>query len=184
MIIDWKTTSSYDHEDYFLTYELSPQLKTYYYALQYYMREYPETPLGRILQDNKGKWGAYIFGVFLSSTKEVEFKRSRLFWFPEKTMIQYEFFLSKLVGEIRGHYRMAKDDPSYLPFAEGSFNGSCTSERGAKCQFFKACAASEQQGGDDTLTWHVLRNNFIKREYNPLSFGGGKETEKQNETAV
>lgn len=175
VIPDWKTTSAYNPDDYFAGYKLTPQLKTYYFALDYYRENYPDSPIGRVLSDSKGQMGAFIFGAFLSSTKIVEFKRSELFWFTSEVMRVYKILLMELVAKI---VKQVAANNGALPLAEGSFNGSCVTYTGFKCKYFTACAAEVQQGGSEALVQHVLSKNFAKREYLPLSFGGGDNKPK------
>mgnify|MGYP003394161140 CR=1 FL=1 len=172
-IADWKTTASYDVEDYFLGYKLSPQLKTYYYLLDYYRRNYPSSPLGQLL--GQEQIGAFIYGAFLSAGAIVKFERSQLFWFNKQVMDDYEEQLQGLVIKIRANIN------AYLPSAEGSFNGTCVGPTGFKCKYFGACAAEAQMNGSSELVYHYLNSNFKKVDYKPLEFGGGNKNNKTKE---
>ncbi len=181
-IVDWKTTSAYNHEEYFTNYLMSPQLKTYYYALEYYRTNYPDKPIGRVLAECKGQMGAFIYGAFLSAGKIVEFKRSEIFWFNQEVMLEYERQLMSLVGKLVEFNRSGQTLEDSLPPAEGSFNGACVSPTGYKCRYFQACSAEVQMNGSPALVRHVLRQNFAQREYSPLDFGGGQKQTNEKQT--
>jgi len=170
---DWKTTRSYNFDEYFSVYKLSPQLKTYLWALLWYKKNYPNSPISNLLE-GRGQIGCFIFGAFLSAKEIVKFKRSEIFWYGEDSMLEFEHNLLNLVSKIKDTIRQ-----NILPIAEGSFNGSCVSYTGYKCKFFNACAAQTQLNSTPEIIKHVLSSSFIKREYRPLEFGGGS---KQNIT--
>ncbi len=183
---DWKTTTAYNQEEYFSTYLMSPQLKTYYYGLCYYRDNYPDSPIGQVLAECKGQMGAFIFGAFLSAGKIVEFKRSEPLWFNPGVMDTYRRQLQLLVSRIVDHHKESLIvGPDFLPLPEGSFNGACSTFTGLKCRYFRACSAEVQMNGSPALVRHVLRQNFAQREYNPLDFGGGqKQTNEKDNASV
>lgn len=173
-IADWKTTASWDVVEYFQGYKLSPQLKTYFYQLNYYRTHYRSSPIAQALGD--GQIGAFIYGAFLSAGDIVKFEKSEIFWFNKTVMEDYQHKLNLLVNKIR-----TAIECGVLPPADGSFNGSCVGNTGYKCKFFNACASEAQMNGSSALVYHYLNSNFKKTPYTPLDFGGGSK-QKQTES--
>lgn len=174
VIPDWKTTASYEQEEYFEGYKLSPQMLTYFYGLWWYLKHYPDSSISRVL---RGKaLAVFIFGAFLSAGKIVEFGKSPLLWFGEDDVLLFEKKLAELVDLVMDYATMLKDpaSPFSLPPPDGMLNGACVSPTGFKCKFFAACAArTSQGGGGDKMTRHILDSTFKKKEYKPFEFGGG-----------
>jgi len=185
-IADWKTTGSYDVEEYLEDYRLSPQMLTYFYILWWYLKYYPESTLSGLLKDKA--IAVFIYGAFLSAGKIVTFERSKLLWFGKEDVELFEKKLKELVETTKFILNYNKDFPGTLPAPDGMINGACVSPTGFKCKFFNACATRTNGGAGDTdkMTRHILDITFKKREYKPFEFGGGHaaksgETKTTNE---
>lgn len=163
---DYKTTSSWDTNGYFTQYELSTQLLTYKYAIKKMGDMYPDSIFGHI---NKFPVGAFIDGIFLKSSKETTFKRSEVFFIDKKhadgLLEEYEKNLMRRTLELL--YALERG----IHHKTGLLNGACangygtSSPMGALCKFFQVCACK-----DEIARTHVLRNNFVQKEYHPLKF--------------
>ncbi len=156
-IRDYKTTSVYKKDQYLAGYMLSPQLMFYRLIATYYGRTYPESVLGQLA--TKGA-ACFIDGIFLQgASKPAEFKRSEIFQFNERQMLEFE----KLVAErIQNLVKYVKAD--ILPAREGMINGACQTVYG-QCKYFGPCTQSDEVG-----EYHMLNRYFIQQEYNPLQF--------------
>ncbi len=158
IIRDYKTTSVWDHEEYFRSYELSCQLMFYRFILKLYGEQYPDSVLAQI---SKGRVLGMIRGVFIKSGKDVPtFKDSQCFPFKDRDMKDFVELLDGLIARII-HMLDTKTEPK----REGMLNGSCETVYG-KCSFFNSCSAIDEVAGQ-----HYLKNNFLQKPYDPLSFG-------------
>lgn len=149
---DYKTTSSWDTDSYFNGYRLSPQLKTYVYAIK--TKASTETAFSKIAET---PIGAFIDGIFLSSSKPSTFKRSEVFVFKDKQLATYEKMLINTAKKVCTWVNE--------PEANGLINGSCM-ERFGPCRFFNICAAP-----DKITQEQLLKRDFIVKPYEPLKFG-------------
>ena len=155
-IRDYKTTSSYDAIEYLRGYKLSPQLLTYRLIIRYYAKKYPESVFAEMERN-----GCLVFidGVFIrGKDKPIEVIRSECEPIAEDKLVEYEKLLAKKVAELVAVVK----DPSLLS-RDGLLNGSCHTIYG-HCKFFDACSAPDSIARD-----HVLRKNFVKKPYDPLS---------------
>ncbi len=158
IIRDYKTTSVWDHDEYFRSYELSCQLMFYRFILNLYGQQYPDSVLATIA---KGRVGAMIRGVFIKSGKDVPtFKDSQVFIYKDREMTEFKTLLDTLINRI-----IQMLDNKATPLREGMLNGACETVYG-KCGFFSSCSAIDEIAGQ-----HYLRHNFLQKPYDPLSFG-------------
>lgn len=159
---DYKTTASYDPTNYFEPYRLSPQLKTYVFALKEKARIEVDSPLAKIVNT---PIGAFIDGIFLSSTKQSEFKRSEVIVFKEDQLEEYEYLLKKSCWNLAEMFDTYTHNNGMLPIGNGKINGLCDGKWGL-CKYFSVCASP-----DATTQKQLLAKNFIKKDYQPLLFG-------------
>ncbi len=161
LVRDYKTTSSWNVNNYFEDFKASPQLKTYIWALKWHAKMYPNSIFGELA---KHEIGGVIDGIFLSASKETEFIRSEVFLYNETQMTEYEHLLMFLVERLKTWIRVYLDDPTVYPACEGTFNGACKTPYG-KCSFFHACTSSNKE-----IFQAVLDQYFTKKSYDPLHF--------------
>jgi hypothetical protein len=154
-IQDYKTTSSYDPKEYFSGYRNDPQLMMYYLQIKRLAHDYPDSVFADMIA--KGV-GCFIMGVFISSSKPTEYIRSELMMFKPDEIEEFEFMLASTVDLFLEWYPK-------LPPREGRINGTCVAKYG-KCEYFDVCAAPDSRAGE-----FILNRNFIKKQYNPLTFG-------------
>jgi len=159
-IRDFKTTSSYDTEKYFAPYELSTQLHFYLNALHLYGKKFPNTIFGELV---KKPIGCFIDGVFLrGKTQPPEFRRSKMYIYTPERMLEFNLLLAtvvaKIVAQVKSYSKLEE-----LPPREGMINNACSSNFG--CKYLGACSSPDQISFN-----HILNNNFIQKEYDPLSF--------------
>lgn len=161
---DYKFTSSWNQAEYFPQHRLAPQLKTYRWMLYKFAEVSSADSFLREL--TKYPVGMFIDGIFLKSAKETEFHRSEV-WTPKQAEIEeFDASLQAMITKLAYlyHEKWSRRD--------GMINGSCsnsygsTSASGALCQFYTVCSAC-----DTVAAQHVLKNNFIQKEYDPLAFG-------------
>lgn len=162
---DYKTTSTWDKEDYLAKFKMSAQLKFYLLMLKKYAVMYPDSIFAEIVNSSNGQIGCFIDGVFLSSTKPTEFKRSEVWFFKDEEMEEFEEMLMNCVSEIVEIYK-----GTYKAYRYGIITGVCTSIYGKRCPYYDACAAP-----NEAIAGHVLKNNFIQSEYGMNVYGGGEE---------
>lgn len=157
---DYKTTSipwggdrRAKMDEYFRGHEMGPQLRFYRYNVELKARLEP-SPL--FTEITKRPIGCFIDAIFTSSS-EVEFKRSRIYFFPDEDMQE---FVNMLQGFVSMVITILKQDT--VPPRHGVLNGACAG--GWKpCQFIDVCNAP-----GDIAREHVLKNNFIQSEYLPI----------------
>lgn len=151
---DFKTTAAYDKKEYLRLYELSPQLKFYYFNLKLLGERNPDSLIGQI---TKLPVGCFIDGIFLNGAEKIEFMRSDIFLFSPDVMDEFTILLNSTIQRLINTL-----DANEIPIAEGKINGACTTTWGT-CKFFNACAAFDER---DKM--HILKNHFLKEEYQPL----------------
>jgi len=154
-IRDYKTTSSYDAEEYLESYSMSVQLRLYIWAFLQICKTAPEgSPLRNLTIAN---CGCMIDGIFLNGADKFHFKSSRVFYLKQEDMDEFESELRKSALNLINLY---KDEQ--LPARTGIMCGACETKYG-KCDFFNACASP------DMISFkHVLNKNMHQVEYNPL----------------
>lgn len=164
-IADYKTTSSWDKEEYFNSYLLDPQFNVYSLVIHKLAVQFPTSLFAEMVA---GRLSYFIEGIFLKSDG-VTFQRSDVMHVKKERLMVFEAMLNKLVARLATEITVwlaagEPDDTTYIP-SEGELNGACKTVYGS-CKFFNACAAP-----DSVATGHVLRNNYKREQYNPLLFG-------------
>lgn len=176
---DWKTTCARFPQEYFFGYKMSVQLRTYMWAVNWYIKHYPDSVFALAFKDAL-KIGAFIYGVFLTP-QGATFQRSQLFTFSKRDMEEYERMLMNVVNNLVSDAKIFNETGLY-PMPEGIINGACQEVYGSNCKYCNACAS--QVGLSDSedpmpLFEGLLNNHFIRKAYRPLEFGGGEKKEKQ-----
>jgi hypothetical protein len=161
-ICDCKTTSVWNHDDYFRGYDLSPQLICYRWAWGRYAKTFPDSYFASILATDVG---AFIDGVFLAGAdKEITLKRSNVFTFSEEQISEFDALVKRKVEDLVSaihHWRAT----NRLPLRDGMLTGVCETPYG-RCSFFNSCAAK------DTMTRELLlQRDFIQHFYDPMEHG-------------
>lgn len=161
---DFKTTTSWDENEYLRGWVLNTQRYFYNIAL----RKMIETSSPQsILNQYVGKdVGSFVDGIFIKSSGETECKRSEVFVFTERQRSQYDHLLLTLCKWFDEHQKLITDSNGlHLPDPEGLLNDSCSENKyGSKCDFFDVCACN-----DSVASEHVLRRNFVQKPYDPLN---------------
>ena len=167
---DYKTTSSWDEDNYFKTYELSVQLRFYIYALKQMAIHYPDSVLGQVGATNVG---AFIDALFIKAkVVENEYKRSDVFQFKPDHMAEFESMLITRVTRFVEHIKLIQEGQFKRPFKEGIIAGCCERKFG-KCDFWNVCKSS------DDVAEVLLKRDFITKPYDPLNFNTPAEELKQ-----
>jgi hypothetical protein len=152
---DEKTTSAYSAADYFYPYNLSCQLLTYRWAIDWHIKH------KRGMMELEGKEiRGFINGVFLSPSKPTEFIRSEAFKFNDRMLQTYERLLMRRVRDIADVVMSGQ-----WPDREGIITDACSGKFKDVCPFFAACKMPD----DDSMKM-FLETHMNKREYNPLMF--------------
>lgn len=155
---DFKTTGSWAIDNYLSEHEMKNQLILYYWALKKLAEKAPDSEYARIL---KGRIGGFITGVFLKSdSTKIEVKRSRIFYFDDEKVTEFEGMLRSICHRITSTSRF-EDVP--IP-REGILHNTCSGNFGS-CMFIPVCKAPDRKTGEV-----ILKNNFSLRDYKPLSF--------------
>jgi len=155
---DYKTTSSWEIDNYLEGYSLSVQLRFYLWA---FLRHCQSAPLGSPLRNlTILNCGAFIDGIFLNGADKTTFKRSRMFLLKQADMDEFE---GQLLAKAKHLVTLAKADR--LPERTGIMVDACETKYG-KCPFFGACASP-----DDVSFGHIVKQKMVQVDYNPLNFG-------------
>lgn len=161
-IVDCKTTSSWNIEEYFRGYDLSPQLICYRWAWEQYALAFPDSFFAKIFEQDIG---TFIDGVFYAGAdKDIVCKRSGVYLFPKADVAEFDNLVAikveELVREIHNWRQTGK-----LPLRYGLLNGACETPYG-RCSYFNVCAAREQ------VTREIMIEKYFKQEtYNPMLWG-------------
>lgn len=154
-IRDWKTTSSWDNQGYFKSYELSRQLRIYTLACKIMSRQHPESVLGKIGATNMG---AAIDAIFLKpKANDNAIRSSVVFQYKDADLDAFELTLVEICNRLSRAVRAM-----YFP-KEGIANGNCEMRHG-KCSFWNVCAA------DDSVSHILLKRDFEQKIFNPLKY--------------
>jgi len=156
VIMDHKTTSVWDKENYLDAYKASPQLKFYKLVLQRYAELYPST-FGQFREA-----GTMINGIFLAKAGDAKFKRSQVYNFTEENMKEFEVLLHQKITELC----LVSLKSVGLPAATGKIHDLCNSAFGL-CPYFHGCNLPSES---DTQDW--LETNCERKQYDPRTFGG------------
>jgi len=158
---DYKATSSWNPKEYFEGYRLSPQLKTYIYAVNRLAKDNPDSAFA---SKAGTQIGAFIDGIFFTPSNPSKFQRSEVIVFKPEQMDEYETLLQRTCNDFAlmySHYLATNE----VPLGNGLINGSCETKYG-RCKYFNVCAAP-----DKVSAGHLLKRDFVKKEYQPLMFG-------------
>ena len=154
---DFKTTSSWNQQEYLDGYELDPQLIFYKLCLQLFSKLYPQSTLGKI---GATPLVGFIDGIFLKpDATKLECKRSKIFDIRQTLVDEMNVFLGALIYKLKNQLLLR--GPLYR---DGIGNGSCNTKFGP-CMFTQVCSSP------DDIAKEFFLKRFLKREYNPLNFG-------------
>ncbi len=153
---DYKTTSSWDLKKFFEPFKLRPQLKLYIWSLKKLAAANPDSQLAKIVSSTP--IGACIDGIFLKSAKETTFQHSDVFIPKREELEKFEHLLWAKCAEL---VHLASHPLAADPL--GMVEGTC--HHIVPCDFFDVCVAV-----DEIASRHVLKNNFIQKPYDPLTF--------------
>ena len=155
-IRDWKTTSSYDKDNYMSSYRLSRQLRIYALACKLEASNYPDSILGKI---GATKMGAFIDAIFIKAkSNDNEYVRGEVYQFSEEDLTK----TNEMIVDFCERLSKAVEWSRYPK--EGIINGTCLGQFG-RCRFWNVCASNEAVGE------MLLARDFTKKDYNPLAFG-------------
>lgn len=153
---DFKTTGSWDKDEYFTQYEMSRQLRMYTLACKMMARLYPESVLGQI---GATHMGAAIDAIFLNkNANDTECRMSDVFQYSPQEMDEFERMLHDMCKKISFHVMN-----QYFP-KEGILNGSCTGKYGSMCQFWVPCKLPDDRANI------ILGREFKRQKYDPMNF--------------
>lgn len=158
-IADEKTTSEWDRNKFFAKFDLSPQLLTYTYAVKWYGERWPDSIYGKMCK--AGRIGTFINGVFLKKDAPSEFVRSKVMYFRDEQLAEFEAGLKDLVNQLVQRLIFYP----LRPYKQGLSTGKCLGDYGRMCEFAGPCNAP-----DDQSMFAVLKNYYKQKEYNPLDF--------------
>lgn len=151
---DWKSTSSWNVNEYLSGYELSTQLRFYFFNLKLYAQLNPDSQIATIC---KLPVGAFVDGIFLNGEAKTQFERSSIFFFKQADIDEFRKILDAFIFSMLPYIKSET-----LPDREGMINFACTAQYG-KCDFFNVCAAP-----DDISRDFLLKDGFVQTEYTPL----------------
>jgi len=152
-ICDDKTTSSWNRESYLNEHRMKVQLRFYVFAIHQLGKLYPDSIFAEMAQQ---RIGSAINGVFLSASKQTEFKRSDFFFYKQEDMEEMDEFLKNLCIIL---------SCNLVPtIRQGIYNDACSGKFATPCDFIGVCQAPAE------VRQQMLDNSFVKSEYSPLSF--------------
>lgn len=157
-IRDFKTTSSWDSDNYLANYEMSSQLRFYVMALKLAAEREPDSVLGQI---GKTQVGAFIDAIFIkpkSCDNVVE--RSEVFQFKDKDLAEFRAGIDDFVTEICEAERCKETHPIKR---QGIVTGCCEKKFG-RCDFWNVCKTN-----DPTIAALLLKRDFVQQPYDPLT---------------
>jgi hypothetical protein len=154
---DYKTTSSWNAEEYLSNYAMSAQLRFYALALRLMSKRHPDSMLGQV---GATQMGCFIDGIFLkASAQENEYERSEVFQFKDSDLDNFASVVDQLIRKLLV-YVASKT----MPDKEGIVNGTCQQKFG-RCKFWNVC---KQQ--DPVIASLLLKRDFVTKPYDPLTF--------------
>jgi hypothetical protein len=162
---DYKTSSSWNHNDYFTPYKTSQQFRVYSLVIKLLADKYPQSIYAHMLRH---RLSYFIEAIFVSA-KETQIQRSTVFHVKPADLEVFHNMLKSLVDKLAFwiHKWLIEGCPQntlWLP-PEGTLNGSCKQPYG-HCPFIHACGSPDSIG-----TLSILRNCFKQKPYNPLEWG-------------
>lgn len=160
-ICDLKTTSVRDVESYFKSYDLSPQMLFYRWAVKQYAKSHPDSIIAKIESEDVY---CFIDGVFTFGADKIELHRSNIMPFPDAKLLEFELLLEETMSkfiELTRCYLMT----GQLPPRYGMVNGACQTIYGP-CMFFNGCSAPDLESREA-----IFDSSFKREFYNPLNWG-------------
>ncbi len=159
ILLDDKTTSSWDVEEFFEKYRSSNQMMLYTWMVRQLSNMYPESQLGKIFSQYPN-FGTAIYGIF-HSAKEVNFKRSPIMFYNERQLASFEAVLAEKLQDV---IRICSEFIMYpkLRNKTGFVNGMCKAYKN-ECPYVNACCADTE---DDEES--MLYAQFEVKPYNPV----------------
>lgn len=143
--------------NYLSSFNVSGQLRFYTFITKLLGKKKPDSVFGEL---SRYPMGAFIDGVFISSSEPTQFHRSEIFQFSDEDMASYERSLYRRIHAIVALSKI----PDYKD-KDGMVSGACT-EMKFTCKFCDYCLTRDSRAAQ-----YVLTNNFIQKPYNPLEFG-------------
>jgi hypothetical protein len=160
---DWKTSSSWDSEEYFTQYELNRQILMYSLACKLMSEMYPESVLGQI--GSKAVQHFFINAIFLDKEpNKVKVIRSQIFPTKKEDIEKFQLTIDDKIKELSNAIKTG-----YIP-KTGIITGNCikyqnvTEKNFAKCAFWDACKSP------DNIAELLLKREFIQKPFNPLTY--------------
>lgn len=167
-IKDLKVTSLWDRKKFFESYQLSSQLRFYRWNLREFAEFYPDSIYAEIQKDDSIV--SFIDAVFhkpglKGQLAEVEMERSPEIVYHNWELDEFEEMLKDLVlGRFVPLVKKYMKDGT-IPTRDGILVRACQTVYG-DCKYAEACKCPDMVSRQLTF-----ENNFIKREYDPLSHG-------------
>lgn len=160
-LLDFKTTSSWDVDEFFGKYEVSNQMLLYTWMLNYFAKTEPNKLIGSIFNKHPA-FGCSIFGIF-HKKGEVNFRRSPIIYFPEHRIQKFEEALAVKLGSIVQLCSLYVKNPSRKQY-DGLVNGTCKMYGAAECPYTVACTSTRDEDEEA-----VLEAKYGRTPYNPLA---------------
>ena len=172
-ICDVKTSVAYDIRKFMNSFKLSPQLKMYRWALRKYAKFNPDSIWAEI---DREVVCCFIDGVFYKApakdgTPTVTLARKDHFGaynyiiFKDSDLEEFERMLKIHIIDIFlpsiKHYLKTGE----IPDREGILTDSCDGKFGP-CKYAEACSSPDKEAREA-----YLNHTFVKRHYNPMTFG-------------
>lgn len=160
---DWKTSSTWNTEEYFEQYQLARQLRMYLLAIKLMGIMYPESVLGHLAKTNPG---CFIDAIFLDkdANKSKVQRSPEIYQVKPADLDAFQMTLDDVIKRVSSAVKTG-----YIP-KEGIINGSCikyqnVSEKNfVKCIFWNACR------NDDRVGEILLKRDFKRVQFDPLNY--------------
>lgn len=170
-IDDCKCSGAYNSYAFVEDYILNPQLLLYRFAIRKYAQMQPNSIWSKI--DTSPNVTARIDGVFYRAPKEnadpdkptVEFRRGKPIIFTNAMLVEFEQLLLEKCWKLINHIRLWKK-AGIVPPREGILTNRCGDRRFDTCKYCEACMQPDKESMEA-----VLERVFIKKQYNPLTWG-------------
>lgn len=159
---DWKTSSSWDSEEYFQQYEMNRQVLMYSLACKLMHEMYPESVLGQM---GAGTQHFFIDGIFINKEpNKTQVIRSPIIKTISEQIAAFQLTLDDKIRELSNAVKTG-----YVP-KEGIINGHCikyqqvVDKNFVKCSFFNVCKSP------DNVAHILLNREFIQKPFDPLRY--------------
>ena len=157
---DYKTTASWDREEYLRAYKLKTQLRFYLLNLRLHCSTHPDSVLNEVI---KLPTGCFIDGIFHNGASKTIYERSDVFVFSDNDMKMYEIMLQSFIQEVIGVLNWCKSNGAPPP-PQGMLNDACGENFG--CAFRPICGAPDLVASE-----MIFNRDFVVKPYEPLKFG-------------